>query len=44
MWYNKANKTTKDIIKANYNYNGGKYTFNNSKISVDDIKILTWFV
>ena len=42
--FNKANKTTKDIIKANYNYNGGKYTFNNSKISVDDIKILTKYV
>ena len=42
--FNKANKTTKDIIKANYNYNEGKYTFNNSKISVDDIKILTKYV
>ena len=42
--FNKANKITKDIIKANYNYNKGKYTFNNSKISVGDIKILTKYV
>ena len=42
--FNKANKTTKAIIKANYSYNEGKYTFNNPKISVDDIKKLIKYV
>lgn len=42
--FNKSNKTIKDIIKENYNFDGNKYTFNNFKISVDNVKLLMKYV
>lgn len=42
--FNKSNKTIKNIIKKNYSFRENKYTFNNSKISVDDVKLLMRYV
>ena len=42
--FNKSNKTIKNIIKKNYNFSENKYTFTNSKISVDDVKMLMKYV
>lgn len=42
--FNKSNKTIKNIIKKNYNLRENKYTFSNSKISVDDVKRLMKYV
>lgn len=42
--FNKANKKVKSIIKSNYTFKDNKYTFNNTNISVEDIKILMKYV
>ena len=42
--FNKSNKTIKNIINRNYNYNENKYIFNNPKISVDEVKKLMKYV
>lgn len=42
--FNKSNKTIKNIINRNYNYKENKYTFSNTKISVDDVKKLMKYV
>ena len=42
--FNKSNKTIKNIINRNYNYNKNKYIFNNPKISVDEVKKLMKYV
>lgn len=42
--FNKSNKIIKDIIKKNYTLNENKYTFTNSKISVNDVKMLMKYV
>lgn len=42
--YNKANKTVKSIIKANYTLKDNKYIFSNKYISIEDIKILMKYV
>lgn len=42
--FNKSNKAIKDIIKQNYNFKEDKYTFNNPKISVDEVKKLMKYV
>ena len=42
--FNKANKNVKSIIKSNYAFKDNKYTFNNTNISVDDVKILMKYV
>lgn len=42
--FNKSNKAIKNIIKKNYSFKENKYTFNNPKISVDDVKLLMRYV
>lgn len=42
--FNKSNKTIKNIINRNYNYKENKYTFSNTKISIDDVKKLMKYV
>lgn len=42
--YNKSNKTIKKIINRNYGYKENKYTFSNTKISIDDVKKLMKYV
>lgn len=42
--FNKSNKIVKSIIKKNYIFNENKYTFNNPKISVDEVKKLMKYV
>lgn len=42
--FNKSNKTVKNIINRNYNYKENKYTFSNTKISIDDVKKLMKYV
>ena len=42
--FNKSNKVIKNIIKKNYSFKENKYTFNNPKISVDDVKLLMRYV
>lgn len=42
--FNKANKTIKSIIKENYVFYDGKYTFNNSQISFNDVRLLMKYV
>lgn len=42
--FNKSNKTIKEIIKKNYNFKENKYTFDNTKISVTDIKKIMRYV
>lgn len=42
--FNKSNKTIKNIIKKNYNFKENKYTFNNPKISIDDVKLLMRYI
>lgn len=42
--FNKSNKTIKNIIKKNYNFSENKFTFTNSKISIDDVKMLMKYV
>ena len=42
--FNKSNKAIKNIIKRNYSFKENKYTFNNPKISVDDVKLLMRYV
>ena len=42
--FNKSNKTIKNIIKNNYTFKGNKYIFYNSKISIDDVKLLMKYV
>lgn len=42
--FNKSNKTIKNIINKNYNYKENKYTFSNTKISIDDVKKLMKYV
>ncbi len=42
--YNNAKESVKNIIKANYIFNNGKFTFNNPQISYDDVKMLMRFI
>lgn len=42
--FNKSNKSIKNIIKKNYSFKENKYTFNNPKISVDNVKLLMRYV
>lgn len=42
--FNKSNKNIKSIIKKNYSFKDDKYTFNNPRISVDDVKLLMRYV
>lgn len=42
--FSKSNKTIKNIIKKHYNFSENKYTFTNSKISIDDVKMLMKYV
>lgn len=42
--FNKSNKAIKNIIKKNYNFKENKYTFNNPKISIDDVKLLMKYI
>lgn len=42
--FNKSNKIVKSIIEKNYIFNENKYTFNNPKISVDEVKKLMKYV
>ena len=42
--FNKSNKVIKNIITKNYIFKENKYTFNNPKISVDDVKLLMRYV
>lgn len=42
--YNKSNKVLKDIINSNYIQSNGKYIFNNTNISVSDIKMLMKYI
>lgn len=42
--FNKSNKIIKNIIERNYIFNENKYTFNNPKISVDEVKKLMKYV
>lgn len=42
--FNKSNKAIKNIIKKNYNLKENKYTFNNPKISIDDVKLLMKYI
>lgn len=42
--FNKSNKAIKNIIKKNYSFKENKYTFNNPKISVVNIKLLMRYV
>lgn len=42
--YNKSNKTIKNIIKKHYNFSENKYAFTNSKISIEDVKMLMKYV
>ena len=42
--FNKANKNVKSIIKSNYAFKDNKYTFNNTNISIEDVKILMKYV
>lgn len=42
--FNKSNKAIKNIIKRNYSFKENKYTFNNPKISVGDVKLLMRYV
>lgn len=42
--FNKSNKNIKNIINRNYNYKENKYTFSNTKISIDDVKKLMKYV
>ena len=42
--FNKSNNSIKSIIKKNYKLNENKYTFNNYKISVEEVKMLMKYV
>ena len=42
--YNKANNQIKAIIKNNYVFRDGKYIFNNTEISVDDVKMIMQYI
>ena len=42
--FNKSNRTIKNIIKRNYSFKENKYTFNNPKISFDEVKLLMRYV
>lgn len=42
--YNKSNKAIKSIIKKNYSFKDNKYTFSNSDISSNDVKLLMKYV
>lgn len=42
--YNKSNKLIKNIINLNYIQNNGKYIFNNTNISVNDLKMLMKYI
>ena len=42
--FNKSNKIIKGIIEKNYTVNEKKYTFNNPKISVEEVKQLMKYV
>ena len=42
--FNKANKNVKSIIKSNYAFKDNKYTFNNTNITIEDVKILMKYV
>ena len=42
--FNKVNKNVKTIIKSNYSFENNKYTFNNTNISIQDVKILMKYV
>ena len=42
--FNKSNKTIKNIIRKNYDFKDNKYIFNNSKISINDVKNLMKYI
>jgi len=42
--FNKSNKNIKSIIKANYTFKDNKYIFNNTNISIEDVKMLMKYV
>lgn len=42
--FNKSNKAIKNIIKKNYSFKENKHTFNNPKISVDNVKLLMRYI
>ena len=42
--FNKSNKKVKSIIKSNYAFKNNKYTFKNTNISIEDVKILMKYV
>ncbi len=42
--YNKSSKLIKNIINSNYTQNNGKYIFNNTNISVNDLKMLMKYI
>lgn len=42
--YNKSNKMIKNVINSNYIQNNGKYIFNNTNISVNDLKMLMKYI
>lgn len=42
--FNKSNKTIQSIIKKNYSFKDNKYTFSNSKISTNDVKLLMKYI
>lgn len=42
--FNKSNKNIKYIIKENYTFKGNKYIFNNTNMSIEDVKMLMKYV
>ena len=42
--FNKVNKNVKSIIKSNYAFKDNKYAFNNTNISIEDVKLLMKYV